>query len=468
MTTRPNFLFITSDQQRGDALGADGHPCVRTPHLDMLAEEGVRFSQAYSDCPICIPARTTMITGIQSRVYRCPSFAATHRIDRAREKFLGSLLTAAGYQTALIGKTHWHTDPTFRAGFETYVPWSQLTRDRLRRVGRSSATSHGIGMNELSPAMSDYPPQLHTTNWVVERTLEQLADRDKTRPFFIWASMIDPHPPTAIHEPFYSMYDNEDVPEPVRGDWDDEGCIPYALKMLRYGNAHAHMTPKALRKARGVYYGQVTNIDHQIGRLFGWLKRNDLWQNTVIVYTSDHGETLGDYGMFFKSNFLDGSGRIPLVARMPESLEPTRRLVDDSPVELADLLPTFCELAGAETPDDVTGRSLVGQLMGRGGARTQPMFGQIGKQHMVHDGRYKYLYFAEDGAELLFDKSCDKLDQCNLAGDEELVAPLRRMLIDDLTRLNHEHVQDGRLVNLGKRAVESDKTNVLGWMGLGP
>ncbi len=137
-------------------MGCAGHACVRTPHLDQLAYEGVRFDQCFSDCPVCIPARTTLITGIQAHRYGSPSYNAGFRIPRERKKFLGSLITAAGYQTCILGKRHWHTDPSFRAGFESHVPnhdektgrLTRLDRERIREVGRRHGTT-GLGANEI-------------------------------------------------------------------------------------------------------------------------------------------------------------------------------------------------------------------------------------------------------------------------------------------------------------------------------
>ena len=462
---RPNILLITSDQQRGDTLGCAGHPCVRTPHLDMLAKAGILFTNAHVDCPICIPARTTLMTGIQSHRYGKPEYAQEYRIERDRSQFLGSLMTAAGYQTCLVGKTHWHTDPSFRGGFETWISWKELERERARR-GVASGT-HGIGANELSPTHSFLPPELHSTNWAVSRSIDFLEDREKEQPFFLWTSVIDPHPATVIHEPYYSMYDDEDIPEPCFGDWADEDSCPRYIRGIRSGNAHAHLTPKAARKVRGVYYGQVTNIDHQLGRLLGALIRLGLWENTVVIYSSDHGEHLGDHGTYFKNTFLEGAAHVPLVTRFPKSFGAQQGRSCEAVVEWADLLPTFCDIGGAACPDDVDGINLAPLVRGETTQARDFMHGQSGKQHMIHDSRCKYLYFVDDGQELLFDKQNDSLDLRNLAGDEALVAPYRRQLIDHLADEQNEHLVNGVLLNLGNTEVSlEDRMNPIGWMGL--
>ncbi len=465
MPPRPHILFITTDQQRGDCLGCAGHPCVRTPHLDMLMREGTIFSRAYTDCPVCIPARTTMVTGIQSHHYGRPSYAESYRISRSRDRFLGSLLTAAGYQTCLVGKSHWHTEPSFRAGFETWVQWSRRDREVVARTGRHFGT-HGIGANELSPTLAHLPPELCSTDWAVDRAIECLVERDRTQPLFLWLSLTDPHPANAIHEPYYSMYDSEDIPPPVRPAWAEGDGMPTALRAIRGGNAHHTMRERELRQARGVYYGKITNIDHQLGRLFGMLMREGLYDETAIVFTSDHGESLGDHGTFFKTSFLDGPARIPFLVRLPPALQGPVGTVSDALVELADLLPTFCGLAGAEVPGDVDGHSLLPLLRGEAARVRDSLHGQIEHQHLFHDGRHKYLYFADDGRELLFDAAADPRDEHDLSGDEALLAPIRQRFIAHLAAEGHAHVKDGRLVNLGNPLPQDAETNALRWMGL--
>ena len=461
---KPNILFITTDQQRPE-LGVTGHPCLRTPHLDMLSKEGIIFNRAYTDCPVCIPARTTMITGIQSHKYGKPEYCEEYRINRGREKFLGSLMTKAGYQTRLIGKTHWHTEPDFRAGFETVFNEAFKENEHIRKYGHIQST--GIGANELSPTLSNCPEEMQDPNWCIGKSIDFLdRERESSQPFFLWTSIIRPHPSNAAREPYYSMYNNEDIPEPVFPEWSKEGNCPYAVEFIRAGNAHAHMTKKAKRKARGVYYGMITQIDHQLGRLFGALTRHGLWDNTIVIFTTDHGEHLFDYGTCFKGTFLEPSARLPFIARFPKNMKTNRGNSSDALIELADLLPTFCEIADIDTPEDITGKSIMPLVYGNKNSVHDFIHGQIENSHMFHNEQYKYLYFADDGAELLFDKSSDKMDEFNLAGDETLIEPLRKAFIKHLESENHKHIKSGKLLNLNKKVADIDRTNVLGWMGL--
>ncbi len=462
---KPNILFITSDQQRGDCLGCMGHPCVRTPHLDMLAKEGVLFTQAHSDCPVCIPARTTMITGVQSSIYGMPSYAEKHRIVRDRRDFLGSIMTSAGYQTCLVGKSHWHTEPDFAGGFETWISFSQMDREIRRHAGIFA--EHGIGANEFSPALSSLNPAFHSTNWVMGKGMDFLEDREKARPFFLWLSMIDPHPAAAIHEPYYSMYDGEDIPAPRIPEWSTATDCPYAIRKLQAGNSHDHMTRKAVEKAHGVYYGKITNIDHQLGRIFGWLKSHGLWDSTLILYTSDHGELLGDCGTYFKANFIEGAAHIPMLAKFPAGVGARKNSKTGAVVGPDDLLPTFCEIAGAPAPRDASGKSLLPLARGEASRLREYYHGQIDNQHMILDENYKYLYFADDGREMLFDRSGDPYDMHDLSSEKASICRgCRAKLEKTLKDKGSPHIRNGKLVNLKTKPLPGEFDYGLAWMGL--
>jgi arylsulfatase A-like enzyme len=466
MPKRPHILLITSDQHRADTLGCAAHPCVRTPHLDQLAYEGVRFDKAYVDCPICIPARTTLITGIQSHVYGMPSYAPNYRIERPREGFLGSLLTQAGYQTQLIGKTHWHTPGSFRAGFENIIGLGQLNKQRTRETKRG-ANLHGLGANELSPSDSLLPPHLHASDWIVDRCVEVLETREQEQPLFLWASFIAPHPPLCIHEPYYSMYDHSAIPEAVMPSWIDEPDCPLAQYEHRWAWNSGPLSPDELRKARAVYYGLVTNLDHQLGRLFGTMMKQGMWDDTLVIYSSDHGEMLGDLGDVGKMSFYEASARVPFIVRPPLEWQTEPGRVQKSLIEWADVLPTLCEVARVEAPGDVTGRSILPLVRGEAERIRDTLHGQIDNSHMMHDGRYKYLYGAADGSEQLFDTDQDPHDEHPLH-DAERMAALREAFAAHLRDEGHAHWQDGQVLNLGRDKAPRHRLraqNPGGWRG---
>ncbi|MEM8738674.1 MAG: sulfatase-like hydrolase/transferase [Planctomycetota bacterium] len=461
---RPNLLLITSDQHRADTLGCAGHPCVQTPHLDLLAYQGLRFDNAYVDCPICIPARTALITGRRAHENGMPAYDDTFRVDRPREDFLGSLLTAVGYQTELVGKTHWHSEPDFRAGFE-HVTWmAKLREQQLVETGRPG-THLGIGFNEMTPSLSPFPRHLHGTDWCVDRAIDFLATRERAQPFGLWVSLQDPHPPLVIHEPYYSMYRDADLPGPVTPPWIDTDVEPFDLFCHRHMYNKGPASAEQIQAMRAVYCGMVSNLDDQIGRLLAQLQLAGDLDNTLIVYTSDHGEALGDFGDFAKSLFYEHAARVPLIVRPPKSwgVEPGR--VSRDLVEWVDLLPTLCEVAGARTPGDVTGRSLTPALRGE----TMPpheMHGQIDHSHLYHDGRYKLLYCADDGSTLCFDTDHDPHDEHPLTGEPH--DRLRQRLIDHLTAEDHPHVAKGDLVNFERTRPSVAELRAVNCLGLPP
>jgi len=454
MSGRPNILFVTSDQHRAHDLGCAGHPCIRTPHLDQLAFEGIRFESAYTDCPVCIPARTTMITGIQSHLYGMPAYAEQYRIDRPPEQMLGGLMAAAGYHTQLMGKTHWHLDRDHTAGFESLLHDDVYLQAVAEATGRRWGR-HGVGANECYPSMSQLEPQWCYTDWFIDRSIEWLDGRDDERPFFLWVSLHAPHPPLVMHEPFYSMYDNSPIPQPIMPDWADDETCPRQLFAHRNMYNPTPMRGDALRKARGVYYGMVTNIDFQLGRLFGYLTKHGRWDNTLVVYTTDHGEHLGDFGDLAKSNFLHTAGKLPFIIRPPREWRIEGGQVTRALVELADLLPTFCSVAGIDTPADVTGRDLLQIVRGERETVRDALHGQINECHMYHDGRYKYLYYTDDGAELVFDTVEDPRDEHDLSADDALRERLHAAFIEHLAGEPHGNLPerhralsaDGDLVN---------------------
>jgi arylsulfatase len=456
MKDRPNILLITSDQHRADALGVSGHRIVQTPNLDQLAYEGVIFNRAYSDCPVCIPARTTIITGRRAHTNGIPRYAEHDRVQRHREDFLGSLITAAGYQTQLIGKTHWHCEPSFRAGFEN-VTWQALMRKQHVMKGKPAGVT-GLGFNGFSTILTPTEPEETLTGWSVERAVEFMQLRDRTQPFFLWLSLQDPHPPFMAPEPYFSQYDGLD-PEPVSSDWSQDETCPRTHYLQQMGMKTHLLSKEQMDKSRSVYYGMITFMDHQLGRLIGTMQYQGDWDNTIVIYTSDHGEFLGDHGAGKKNSFCECSARVPFIIRFPQTWRDRPEIAErlgtrsNALVELSDLLPTICELAGARIPHDVDGQSLL-PLFSESEFHRDHIHGHIDDSHMFRDINYKYLYYTDDGSEQLFlaDDSDDRLPVAQRGswgakGDLELLDRYRQLLTNHLKKENHEHWISGELLN---------------------
>jgi arylsulfatase A-like enzyme len=354
---------------------------------------------------------------------------------------LGSLLTNAGYQTCLVGKTHWHLDPRARAGFETLVHQDQWNALRAQHLGRGGWVE-GVGWNELEPSLSQAPAALDGNDWVVDQCLEQLRWRERDRPFAQWCSFWDPHPPLVVREPYYSMYRDAPVPPPVHSAWSDDAVAPGRHLLHRWAWNPRPYSDAQLIQAKGVYYGMITHMDHQIGRLFaGWMQEG-LWDESLIIYTCDHGEHFGDHGDIGKQTFTEASARIPFLVRPPASWGGDRGRTTDALIELTDLLPTLVGAGGGKVPADIDGRDLGSLLRGEKAVRTE-LHGTIDDSiHMITDGRHKYLYYVCDGAELLFDRREDPDDR-HAIGDATLLATWRRRLWQHLRDEGHPHAEDG-------------------------
>ncbi|NJL92499.1 MAG: sulfatase-like hydrolase/transferase [Anaerolineae bacterium] len=383
MPNPPNFVFIVGDQWRGDCLGAarSVHP-VMTPHFDQLAAEGLRFRQAYADCPICMPQRATFLTGQTATRFRMPfNFLHGPRtpVDLA-ESLPARLSREAGYQTKAIGKMHFYPERA-RLGFEhitlhpnDYVNW-------LEDMGYGGQyRGHGLGGNEFYPATSAVPDRFTHTAWIIEESVRFLSQRDPEVPFFLLMIFEAPHAPFDPPPPYDRLYDAFTIPAALAGDWP----LPPALRETQLSHKTETLSPEVLRAVRQRYYGQITHIDYLIGRFLGELGRLGLDQDTVIVFTADHGEHLGDFGLFGKYTFLGSAARIPLILRVP-GMAPAVR---EDPVMTADIAPTLLALAGLPPNPSADGVNL---------HTPQPerlAFGETRESAFCTDGRLKYIYYA--------------------------------------------------------------------------
>ena len=461
MTTKqPNIVLITADQWRGDCLGCvrperRRHP-VMTPHLNQIAAEGVRFTQAYADCPVCMPQRVTTLTGqVASRFGLPHNFGVRSPVDRTTS-LPARLAREAGYQTKAVGKMHFSPGRA-RMGFEhialhpnDYVIWLEDT------PYAGTYRGHGLGGNEVYPAVAPTPERFTHTHWIVDQAIRFLVERDPECPFFLWIIFESPHSPFDPPAPYDRMYDNFTIPDPLYGDWAEGPDYPPAFTARRLSGKYEQLNPEMLRETRRRYYGQISYIDYQLGRFFGELKTRQMYDNTAIIFDADHGEHLGDHGIFGKTTFLNGSGDVPLVMRVPDWVPLAHSSLEiDTPTLTADLHPTILDLAGLEPQGQAQdGRSLLpGLASGENEART--IYGEYGHGSgtaFATDGQHKYVYYAQGGVEHLFDAIDDPENLTNLAhlnSLEKKKKTLRNGLIRYLEHFERPMVQDSKLVAAG-------------------
>ncbi|EGL15902.1 MULTISPECIES: arylsulfatase [unclassified Paenibacillus] len=470
---QPNILFITVDQMRADCLSILGHPVIETPNLDQLARGGALFRNAYTATPSCVPARAAIMTGKSQASHGRVGYEDCVPWDY--EHTAAGELAKAGYHTQCVGKMHVYPARNL-CGFhnivlhdgylhhnrykdrnlvtesfdhcDDYLPWLR------RRAGADAdLTDLGLDCNASTVARPWHLPEaLHPTNWVVTQSIDFLRRRDPRKPFFLWMSFVRPHPPFDPPQAYLDLYDGMDLPGPVVGEWaerDDED-----LSGLNPVTARGRVPANRLKKARAAYYALITHIDHQLGRFFGAMDEYGVLNNTLIVFTSDHGELLGDHHLFRKALPYEGSAKVPLIVSDPGGFTGIRRgsRVDEV-VELRDLMPTLLHAAEAPIPPGVDGCSLLPLSRGlkvpwRDAIHGEHEYGALSTHYMT-DGREKYIWFSQSGREQLFDLCADPGEITDLAGDAGYAGRLehwRARLAAELEGREEGYSEGGRLI----------------------
>ncbi len=458
---RPNVLLIITDEQRADALSIEGHPFVQSPYLDNIMAEGVSFRRAYSACPVCVPARRTMMTGTKPSTHGV--FMNYHtRLDLPT---MPEAFSRARYQTHLCGKLH--LNPARKLFGFNASDWcdspininTAVVRDDYQRY----LLENGIHMPDAGKMEGAHhngwvarpfalPDQFHLTNWAVDRALRFLERRDPTVPFFLNLSIFAPHAPCCPPQYYFDKYMGMDLPEPVVADWARVADQPQLGLPV---DAWRTPLPKRMMKEYiAGYYGCIEHLDHQIGRVLQHIPAN-----TLILFVSDHGEMLGEHQWIRKRSAFEGSARIPFAIRFPTGFGIEQRRRMDELVELMDVMPTLLDACGIDVPETVDGRSLIPLLRGEDLSWRTHLFGECSRletlnsgMQYVTDARWKYIYYPGTGAEQLFDLPADPKEMVNLADGPDhadVIARFRALLIEELKDRPEGFVQDGDLRPLG-------------------
>lgn len=434
---RPNILLVTTDQQRGDCLGIDGHPVVQTPNLDHLAARGWNFRRGHTECPSCIPARRSLMTGMAAAAQGMVGMTAS---DWDPPHTLAGSLRDGGYQTKLIGKLHLQPYGK-RFGFEhqelSDAPmehredaYNRWLKDVHGRRGVDANRAHGVDPNGWIGRPGYLREEETHTWWCMERAIAFLEhERDPTAPFFLNVSLFDPHPPLVPPAWYYQRYIERALPDPVIGDWaEDPGCVPGQ----RPAAWRVHLDQQSMRCCRAAYYATVNFIDDQVGRLLQFLQRQGLLHDTLVVFTSDHGEMLGDHHLFRKCWPYEASSRVPYLVAPPASwgVTPGR---SDAAVGLQDVMPTLLDAAGLDVPAACTGRSLLPVMRGEQERVREALhiedsgtYESVDGYHALIDERWKYIWYSQTGREQLFDLASDPDESTDLAQRDDADGRLRR------------------------------------------
>ena len=373
---KPNILWICTDQQRFDTLGCYGNPYVHTPNLDGLAGQGVLFEQAYCQSPVCTPSRASFLTGRYPRTTRCRMNGQAIPAD---ERLVSKLLADGGYNCGLAGKLHLapthpsvsplaerRIDDGFAEFHWSHHPEPDWPTDEyqhwLRGHGKAYSVTPLKGSKHVETGMET---AYHHTTWCAEKAIHFMqANARYKRPWMFVVDIFDPHhpfdPPQAYLERYLERLDEIPLPDFVPGELKDKphyqrerhGTASRRKKALAY----ASLTNRDHRLLRAAYWAMVDLIDAQVGRMLAALEDTGQRDDTLVIFMSDHGELLGDHGMYLKGPFFyDVSVRVPLIVSMPGTVRGGRRV--SSLIELTDLAPTLLEAAGLPAYPGMQGRS---------------------------------------------------------------------------------------------------------------
>jgi len=378
MPDKPNILFIMTDQQRYDCVGANGNAPIRTPHLDALAGDSANFRNAFAQAPVCVPSRVTTFTGRYPHSHR-------NRVNntplKSDEVLLPQYLRESGYRTAVVGKVHLYPPTPERveeAGFDTvflhdglpkndpysaYVEWRKANDPNGQVHYKALAENLSAGDN---PYRSALPEEFTETAWVGMQTRKTLCElASQGRPFFLFSSFFKPHEPFEVPAPFDSMYNDVEIPLPRRVGEEEIRLLPKPLQILTLRDGpNRDAYPQDLQWIYRSYYGTVTHIDREVGRILETLEETGLAGETIVLFMSDHGDQLCEHGIKGKNAFFEASVHVPLMLRFPKVVRAGNY---EELVEATDILPTLFGFLGMEEPYHCQGRSFAPLISDIGG-----------------------------------------------------------------------------------------------------
>jgi len=451
MATRANILLLYTDQQRHDTIAALGNPYLQTPALDRLVREGVSFTSAYCASPVCIASRCSLLLGQWPHQTGC---TANTPMPQDRTSLM-EMLQGAGYQTHGVGKMHFAPDGRKLWGFDSRdhsEEGGMREGDHFCDFLRANGFGHLMDLHGVRsewyyvPQPSQLPERLHHTRWVADCSLDFLRRRDRSRPFFLWSGFIKPHPPFESPVPWNRLYKPIEMPFPYLPPGYEDLLTFWNHLQNRYKHRDQGVDGNLVRLTKCAYYAAISLIDYHAGRILQQLREEGVLDDTLVIFTSDHGELLGDYGSWGKRSMLDAAARVPLIIRYPERFGSGARC--DEIASHVDVLPTCLAAAGLRTPEDRVGFDLA--RLGRGEAGLAGVISQFQEEGLGLYGfvaaDHKYVHSAADDREWLFRRAEGQPESRNLAGNpayEPVVASMRGRLISSFRADGYEKPLEG-------------------------
>ena len=419
--TKPNIVLIMADQLAPHFTGTYGHPLVKTPHMDALAARGARFDAAYCNAPLCAPSRFSFMSG--QLVTRIAAYDNASEFPATVPTF-AHYLRHMGYRTCLSGKMHF-VGPDQLHGFEerlttdiypadhAWTPDWELPDERIDKWYHNMDAVRQAGV-AATTFQIEYDEE---TAFFARRKIFEYR-MNHVEPFAMVVSFIHPHDPYVARPEWWNLYDHDAIDMPASPNASD----PHSLRLMKGIEADSvAVTDEEVRNARHAYYANVSYFDSKVGEVIKALEESDQLDNTVVIVTADHGDMLGERGLWYKMSFLEHSGRVPLIIAGP-GISQTRV---DAPCSLVDILPTFLEIAGEPTPElgmPIDGKSLWSAATGGEPLQTEAIGEYCAEMapsypvFMIRRGRWKYLHCDADPAQL-YDIEADPMELTNLADD---------------------------------------------------
>ncbi len=453
---KPNVLTICVDHWPGLLMGTAGHPVIITPTLNTMAENGTHFTQAYSSTPTCIPARRELMTGTTAKKHGDRIFSEKLRMD-SNLPTMPDTFRKAGYKAYAVGKLHVYPQRD-RIGFDD----ARIHEEGRHHLGNVKddfelyLERQGLPGHELTHAMGNnqYPvrpwhleEKHHPTNWTTREMCRQIKRRDPTRPHFWYCSYAAPHPPLTPPKEYFQLYREMDIDQRFIGKWAENfDSLPYALK--HHTRKFPLIDEKEIDLARKAFYAQCTYIDHQIRLLIGTLREEGLLDNTILVFTGDHGDMLGNHNMWAKPPMMEYSVKVPMIISVPPCIDPEGKTVgkENRFSALRDIMPTLLDLCDIPIPETVEGQSLF----------SDPPRESIYCEHyederairMVRKDSCKLIWYPVGNRFHLFDLEKDPKEMEDLSENPsytEVRKDLEIILMDELYGSDAAWVKDGKL-----------------------
>lgn len=405
-----NVLWLMADQHNPFVAGYAGDPYVQTPNLNALASSGTVFTAAYTPDPICVPARQAFHSG---------RMASNLDLLNPNYEAMGTFFSRKGFQTAWFGKQHWET--MVNAWQETGFDSGKRSKKMLRDAGYPEIND---GRRVEQAYVTPYPASFNTDTLTCDQAINFLDDYDGANPFFLGVSLVKPHFPYTIQQEFYAPYANMNIPlPPVNEAMLTDLSVALQADRTKFGIDQ--LTPQQNQTCRAIYYGMVEYVDQQIGRVLNKLAALGLRDDTIVIYMADHGDLIGQHGMWYKNSFFEGSARVPLIVSLPDVFGPVRLPTIDIPVNTIDLYPTLCSLLSLRAPNSLEGESLADLIFG-GDTMPREAFSENKRMgiaaRMIRTHEFKYCYYA-DGLKQLYSMTFDRdTEAVNLASDPAYAA----------------------------------------------